>query len=205
MGNKTTVLEIIALLKGLRDRHESGSVYVTSDLARSAAILIREGQIIDMRAGPFKGLRAVERIKDCKAFTYRIDPLSITTANIDHEESDAIFAALDKVLAELQASLPAEVQPVVVAEERLPEPEVVEERIVVSDEALLAAVSESLMSFMGPASRFICEDIAKPLLPLDSEQKLQQLITLLAAEIDDSSDAIKFSQLAQGATDSFFR
>lgn len=199
MDGKATVAEVITLLRGVRERKESCTIYITSDLARSAIIMIKDGVIIDLRAGPFKGLRAIERIRNCKAFTYRLEDLSMMEGNVTHEESDAIFAEFDKVMQEV-AGEEAKEEPVA-------EPEAVEEtpKVVLSDEAIIDAVSESLMSFMGPASRFICEDIAKQVAPIDSEQKLQQLITLLAAEIGDGSDAVKFSQLAQGATESFFR
>ena len=175
-----TFAEIVSQLKSICNGKKTGTMFITSQLNRSAQIMVENGSIVYLYYFNKRGHDALMLLPEIQSGRYRFQEGSIPSMRTPSLVTDDVLRYLSAASGELEE---ASNSPVEVSNRTEQKSAVM---VSLSDEQK-RILEEGLAIYIGPMASFICED------HLEKAGDVVSAIERLAAEIPEEGQAKSFS------------
>lgn len=176
-----TFAEIVAELKRICREQKTGTLYITSQLNRSAQVVVDSGNIVFLYYFNKRGQDALKLLPEVESGRFRFQEGSIPSMRIETLITEDILRFLSAATGEFEKSGKADLPAV-------HEKEKTTEGGVSLTEEQKRMLEEGLALYIGPMASFICED------HLSREIDMKLAIERLAGEIPEDGQAKLFIQ-----------
>jgi hypothetical protein len=162
---------------------ESGALCGRTDDRHAVQLLLKQGDIVDLRLGVKRGGASIDLIRGIKRCTLRFYAMT----NVDVNTQSGIPPS-DEIMRKLMTPVaPSETRPTDQAGGAFK----------AIDPCMAISILEELLhDRLGPIAAMLCEMVVKDAGNISDSVQLNQVLTELAQEIEDPHDAIQFKKEA---------
>ena len=211
--------ELAAVLRTLCQERRTGTMFLSTDTNHSARIGIERGRIFSVAFGRYRGVEAIEQIKQIQHGKFSFaESIFNNAAEVPLPPTSELLMQIDRAASgdqfwgEPAASAgawdaPSSPMPVT---ERAAKPVPIltgfqpadlddrDETLRVTGNRLYDAIAEALALSIGPVASVVCDDYREQLLAVSSPSGFRTLASQIAAEIGDDAEGARF--LARAVT-----
>ncbi len=201
MDERVNYLEFVVYLRRLVNERETAAMRIVTDDRHYISIGLHEGRIVSLHAGPRKGARALERIKQMTGGGITLTAEDSFDTQSDLPTTNEILGILEqKELEGLQSTRSPRPPSIDLDPGTTPapfRPEVGPNSVDTSEFiADLYRIEEKFLHYVGPIAKMLFQDVLAETGKMKSHDDLIRLTEILSREIDDPEKAARFRREA---------